>query len=148
MKKTLLVLFFVLLLMLSACTEKTITPSEPKIDFFPQILSTENNEVVIILQMVSSDQEVPADPNFNAIMKLSESNGDLRAEAVLNENPAMTPGTIYEPIHWSGLLEPGVYQLEWSAPGYGGTINTFEVVPLDSGKISIGDQKITPLTNN
>jgi hypothetical protein len=145
MKKTLMIPLCFLLLLLSSCTEKTDTPSDPEINFFPQINTTEDNEVEIVLQLVSPDQEVPADPNFNAIMELSESDGNLRAEAVLNENPAMTPETIYEPIRWRGVLEPGVYQLEWSAPEYGGTISTFEVVILDSGNISIGNQKIEPL---
>ncbi len=81
-------------------------------------------------------------------MQLFDPNGDLLASVDLPQNPLMKSGETYPLVTWRGDLEPGKYQLEWGAPGYGGTISTFEVVTLDSGLISIGDQINTPITNN
>ena len=97
--------------------------------------------------MISPDRNFEADPEFNAKMQLFDENNGLRAQADMPQSPFMKKGELYQLVTWRGILEPGSYRLEWSAPEYGGTINTFEVLIMDSGLISIGEQTIKPFSN-
>jgi len=131
----------------SGCTSEDQSQKKATINFLAQITTNSNNEVEISLQLISPDHDFDADPEFNAKMQLFEENNELRAQADMPQNPFMKKGELYQLITWRGILEPGSYCLEWNAPEYGGTINTFEVKILDSGLISIDEQTIKPYSN-
>ena len=136
-------LTLILILLTVACNKQT-TPSDesPKIDFFAPIQTTSENEVEISMQIMSPKSDMEADEEFNGRMELFDPNHELRAEAVMNQSPFMKGGELYHIMTWKGYLEPGVYQLDWSAPDYGGTKITFEVYELDSGIFDIRNQTI------
>ncbi len=99
-------------------------------------------EVEIALQIMSPQIDLEMDEDFNGRMVLFDPNHELRAEAVMNQRPFMKGGELYHIMTWKGYLEPGVYQLDWSAPDYDGTKITFEVYELDSGNFDIRGQTI------
>lgn len=134
---------FVFILLGVACVKQPgLIESQPEVEFYVPIQTTSENEVEISLQLTSTKADFEADPDFDGRMKLFDSNNELRAEAVTNQNPFMKEGEIYQIVTWRGYLDPGEYQLEWSAPNYGGTQITFEVYEHDSGKFYIGDETI------
>ena len=100
-----------------------------------------------LFNLISPDRDIEVDPEFNAKMEFFDGNNELRAEADMPESPFMKKDELYQLVTWRGILDPGTYRLEWSSPEYGGTINTFEVMILDSGLISIGEQTIKPFSN-
>ncbi|HSM26225.1 MAG TPA: hypothetical protein VK856_15280 [Anaerolineaceae bacterium] len=134
------------LIVLSACTSTNSVGQEPEIEFSARIQTTFDNEMEISLQIYSPKSDFDADPEFDASMKLLDPSGELRAEAALPQNPFMKRGELYQLITWRGFLEPGEYKLEWSAPTFGGTQITFEVVEQSSGNYLIGAQKIETLS--
>ncbi len=130
------------LLILSACTNTAQNSEEPELEFYAPMKTSLENEVEIDLQMVASQADFVADPEFDGRMKIYDSNKELRAEAVMNENPFMKKGETYLIMTWKGFLEPGDYVLEWFSGKYGGTQIEFEVDELGSGIFSIGEQII------
>jgi hypothetical protein len=135
--------FALMLILLTVACNKQSTPTDDvKIDFFAPIKTTTENEVEISLQIMSPKGDVEVDEDFNGRMELYDPNHELRAEAVMNQRPFMKGGELYHIMTWKGYLEPGVYQLDWSAPNFGGTQITFEVYELDSGIFDIRNQTI------
>lgn len=136
-------LALMLILLTVACNKQSnSTDNSLQIDFFAPIQTTAENEVEIALQIMSPQIDLEMDEDFNGRMVLFDPNHELRAEAVMNQRPFMKGGELYHIMTWKGYLEPGVYQLDWSAPDYGGTKITFEVYELDSGNFDIRDQTI------
>lgn len=136
-----LALMFILLTV--ACNKQSnSTDNSLQIDFFAPIQTMAEIEVEIALQIMSPQIDLEMDEDFNGKMVLFDHNHELRAEAVMNQRPFMKGGELYHIMTWKGYLEPGVYQLDWSAPDYGGTKITFEVYELDSGYFDIRDQTI------
>lgn len=134
---------FAFIFLIVACVKQpSPIKSQPEIEFYAPIQTTSENEVEISLQMKSTKADFEADPGFDGRMKLFDSNNELRAEAVTYQNPFMKKGELYQIVTWRGYLDPGEYQLTWSAPNYGGTQITFEVYEHDSGRFYIGDQTI------
>ena len=128
-----------LILLTVACnTQPTPTEDSLPIDFFAPIQTTTENEVEIALQIMSLQKDLKVDEEFDGRMELFDPNHELRAEAVMNQRPFMKGGELYHLMTWKGYLEPGVYQLDWSAPNYGGTKITFEVYELDLGNFLLG----------
>lgn len=146
--KNLKMILFVTLLFLTACSNATQNPEDPTLDFYAPMKTTSENEVEINLQIASPKADFDADSEFNGNMKIYAPNNELRAEAVMKENPFMKKGETYQIMTWKGFLEPGEYLLEWYSEKYGGTQIEFEVEKLESGNFSIGHQKILIIPTN
>jgi len=140
--KRLIFLSSMMAILMNGCTSKTQFATSEIIDFLAQVQTNTNNEVEISLQLISPDRDFDADPEFNAKMELFDQNNELRAEANMPQNPFMKKGETYQLFTWRGILEPGVYQLDWSCADFGGSRVSFEVVKNPSGSISIGNQTI------
>jgi len=136
-------LALMLILLTVACNKQSnSTDNSLQIDFFAPIQTMAEIEVEIALQIMSPQIDLEMDEDFNGRMVLFDPNHELRAEAVMNQRPFMKGGELYHIMTWKGYLEPGVYQLDWSAPDYDGTKITFEVYELDSGNFDIRGQTI------
>jgi hypothetical protein len=139
-----------MLILLTVACNKQPAPTENilQVDFYAPIQTSSDNEVEISLQIMSPQKDFNADKNFDGRMELFDPNHELRAEAVMKQSPFMKGGELYHIMTWKGFLEPGVYQLDWSAPNYGGTKITFEVYENDSGNYYIGDETIVMFSPN
>ena len=146
--KRLIFLLSMMAILMNGCTSKTQLVTSEIIEFLAQVQTNANNEVEISLQLISPDRDFDADPEFNAKMELFDQSNELRAEANMPQNPFMKKGETYQLFTWRGILEPGVYQLDWSCADFGGSRVSFEVVKNPSGSISIGNQTIGSIPPN
>lgn len=147
MKRIIVLLACLLVIIAGGCNSKIESQQEPNLDFFAQIQTNPNNEVEIKLQLSSQEQNLELDPEFSGRMVLVDSSGELRSEAMMTSRPAMNRGEIAELMSWRGILEPGIFQLDWSSTNYGGVKISFEVMINSSDQIYIGDQTIVPYAN-
>jgi hypothetical protein len=115
--------------------------------FEPEVRTDESGEFVITLKVRNDGAErTEARGDANARMELRDERGGMRASTSVAGLPAMEPGEAVEPGQWRGPLEPGAYELEWGAPGLGGSVTAFRVLER-AGRLELGEPSVPVRTN-
>lgn len=115
--------------------------------FEPEVRTDESGEFVITLNVRNDGAErTEARGDANARMELRDERGGFRASTSVAALPAMEPGEAVESGLWRGPLEPGAYELEWGAPGLGGSVTEFRVLER-AGRLELGELSVAVRTN-
>ncbi|MFO7663601.1 MAG: hypothetical protein R6X18_13550 [Chloroflexota bacterium] len=111
------------------------------VTFIAAIKSNAEGKIAIKLGVSNAGNRIPADDQFMGTWQLTNAQGDMRAEGIINALPEMVSNE-YWLAGWSSELDPGTYQLLWGAPGYGYTTIEFDVITAEGDGVRVGDQRI------
>jgi hypothetical protein len=119
----------------------TATPAELVVTFFSDANVSGDSQVAIRLaiDVIDPSRLDAPDKPFRAYWRLIEPNGSVRFHGFvddLSQGQRLEGSNARVLASWHCALEPGHYQVSWGAPGYGSTLDTFDVIVKD-GRIVI-----------
>ena len=123
--------------------QATPTPAPLVATFFTQIDNVGRSDVVLEMGITVVDPANldTADNPFRAYWRLVEPDGQVRYHGFVDRVSYTTRvgGSNARYLdRWQGSLGPGTYELVWGAPGYGSTLDRFEVV-YEDGRVQVRD---------
>ena len=120
-----------MLLSVAGCTADTT----PHLTFAVHLSVGAGDEMVVVGEVRNAGYAPLRSPGvLESVLQVHDEAGALVACAPVPELTAsVLPGGSDFPLRWQGRLEPGSYELTWSAPAHGGIRTRFALVESENG---------------
>lgn len=147
-KRILLLLSGLLVVLLTGCMASGQETFEDSLELRVKLTMKESGEVFVAAGMYNSGRfEYPGTENYNGFLTILDEAGQLRALGESNKFSLLAAGETFYPLTYQLMIEPGTYQLKFSALGKQPIEMQFEVVEKN-GRLFLNapGEYIDPLT--
>lgn len=134
MKKTFLFAILVLLLVLSACSQKTPEPGveTSAFEFEPKLTMHEPGKVVFKLGITNTsnaDQTKGEDADIRAVV--TDEDGEIRNQMTIVDRPEISAGETVFPLTYEAIYDMGSYTMSITGEGVQPLSVSFEIREID-----------------
>lgn len=134
MKKTFIFTILVLMLVLSACVQKTPEPGvETSVFMFePKLTMYEPGKVVFKLGITNTsnaDQNKGEDADIRAVV--TDKVGEIRNQMTIVDRPEISAGETVFPLTYEAIYDPGSYKMSITGEGVQPLTVSFEIREID-----------------